>query len=221
MKLIGLVGFIGSGKGTFADTLVERHGFVKESFANGVKDATAVVFGWDRKLLEGDTDVSRIWREQPDAFWSKRFNKEFSPRLALQLMGTEAGRGVFHEDIWIHSLEKRLKEDKDYVIADVRFPNEIAAIRNMGGKVLRVKRGENPEWYLAAIDQNTKDNCKDMEQNYPSVHYSEWAWVGSALDGVVDNNCNLENIPKRVDQMLNLLYNSHVEANEVVYHEIV
>ena len=53
--IVGLVGFIGAGKGTVADLLVERHNFIKESFANSVKDAVSVVFGWDRALLEGDT----------------------------------------------------------------------------------------------------------------------------------------------------------------------
>ena len=212
MKLIGLVGFIGSGKGAFADVLVERHGFIKESFANGVKDATATVFGWDRKLLEGDTDTSRIWREQPDAFWSKRFGKEFSPREALQLMGTEAGRGVFHPDLWIHSLERRLKEDKDYVIADVRFPNEIKAIQEMGGKVVRIKRGENPEWYYTALDFNMKASTIQPE----GIHSSEWAWIGSAMDAIVDNNSDISSIPKKVDLMIDSLYNKHVEANEVI-----
>ena len=213
MRLIGLCGFIGSGKGLFADTLVERHGFVKESFANGVKDATATVFGWDRKMLEGDTDISRVWREKPDQFWSKKFGKEFSPRLALQLMGTEAGRGVFHEDLWIYSLERRLQEDKDYVIADVRFPNEIKAIQEMGGKVVRIKRGPNPEWYYTALDYNMRASSVKPDD---SIHSSEWAWIGTALDAIVDNNCDLEQVPKNVDKMLHSLYNIHVEANEVI-----
>jgi len=50
--IIGLVGFIGAGKGTVADILVEKHGFIKESFANSVKDAVSVIFGWDRTFLK-------------------------------------------------------------------------------------------------------------------------------------------------------------------------
>ena len=115
--IVGLVGFIGSGKGTVADLLVSNHGFIKESFANSVKDAVSAVFGWDRILLEGDTTESRVWREKPDQFWSKKLGKEFSPRLALQLMGTEAGRDVFHTDIWVHTVERRCSPNKNYVIA--------------------------------------------------------------------------------------------------------
>ena len=121
--IIGLVGFIGAGKGTVADLLVDRHDFVKESFASSVKDSVSAVFGWDRSLLEGDTAESRAWRETPDKWWSEKLGKTFSPRLALQLMGTEAGRDVFHEDLWVHTLMRRCENapNKNYVIADVRF----------------------------------------------------------------------------------------------------
>lgn len=57
--LIGVVGFAGSGKGTVADILVRDHGFKKLSFADALKDAVATIFGWERHLLEGDTDESR------------------------------------------------------------------------------------------------------------------------------------------------------------------
>ena len=139
--LIGLVGFIGSGKGTVADILVKKHNFTKLSLADTLKDATAVIFGWPRHLLEGDTDESRAWRETPDEWWSSRFEYEFTPRLALQMMGTEAGRDVFHQDIWLRSLERRMELYPNVVIADVRFPNEIEFIQSEGGFIVRVNRG--------------------------------------------------------------------------------
>ena len=81
--LIGVVGLIGSGKGTVSDRLVEQHGYQKDSFAKSLKDAVAAMFNWDRNLLEGDTDASRQWREQPDAFWSEKFGKPTTPRWVL------------------------------------------------------------------------------------------------------------------------------------------
>jgi hypothetical protein len=146
--IIGLVGFIGSGKGTVGD-MFESHGFVKDSFAKPLKDACSVMFGWPRELLEGDTEVSRKWREEPDTFWSEKFGYSFTPRYALQLMGTEAGRNVFHQDIWVMSLLNRAK-GKDVVVTDVRFKNEINYIQENGGIIVRVKRGEEPEWYNLA-----------------------------------------------------------------------
>jgi hypothetical protein len=105
--IVGLVGFIGAGKGTVADILTRKYGFQKESFANAVKDAVAPIFGWERKMLEGDTQESRVWRESKDYWWSEALGMDFSPRLALQLMGTEAGRNVFGTNLWVLSMIKR------------------------------------------------------------------------------------------------------------------
>jgi len=220
--IVGLVGFIGAGKGTVADLLVERHGFVKESYANSVKDSCAAVFGWDRAMLEGDTPESRAWREQPDEWWSDKLGREFSPRLALQLMGTEAGRDVFHPDLWVHTVMRRCEQApwNNYVIADVRFPNEIYAIKMSGGKVIRVRRGDDPEWYNLAIECNLGWHSKDAMLNaYPEVHYSEWAWIGGNYDIVMDNNCPFDELKVRVDKIVDSIYNNHVEENEVVNYE--
>ena len=213
--IVGLVGLIGAGKGTVADLLVERHGFIKESFANSVKDSCAAVFGWDRALLEGDTPESRAWREQPDKWWSEKLGREFSPRFALQLMGTEAGRDVFHPDLWVHTVMRRCQSTVNYVIADVRFPNEINAIKNSGGYIIRVRRGDDPEWFALARECNVQDKLDVMRNAYPEVHYSEWAWIGQHYDVVMDNNCTLEELKTRVDNVIDCLYTNCVEANEV------
>ena len=207
--IVGLVGFIGAGKGTVADLLVDRHDFEKESFANSVKDAVATIFGWNRALLEGDTPESRAWREQDDKFWSEKLGKPFSPRLALQLMGTEAGRDVFHPDLWVHTVLRRCENAPyhNYVIADVRFPNEINAIRESGGIIVRVKRGDEPEWYNVALKTNKKLNYYGMAQEYPDVHFSEWAWVGSEIDFEISNNGSLDELKEKVDLLVDFAYN--------------
>ena len=72
--IIGVCGFIGSGKDTIADYLTNFHGFRRESFASTLKDAVAQVFGWDRTLLEGRTKQAREWRERVDPWWAERLN---------------------------------------------------------------------------------------------------------------------------------------------------
>jgi hypothetical protein len=203
--IIGLVGFIGSGKGTVADILTRNHGFSKESFADAVKDAIAPIFGWERHLLEGDTLESRKWRESPDEWWTEKLGKPFSPRYALQLMGTEAGRNVFHTDLWVLSLLRRIDPAKNYVIADVRFPNEIDLIREHGGKVVRVKRGEEPEWFSTAEAYNVSTNWDGSLQkmrDYPEVHYSEFAWIGKGMDDEINNSTTLDDLEKKVARLM-------------------
>ena len=73
-----------------------------------------------------------------------------SIRYMLQTLGTEWGRNLIHPDIWILEAERRLKQmsnanDTDgVIITDCRFPNEADKIHEMGGKVIRIVRPNNP-----------------------------------------------------------------------------
>jgi rhodanese-related sulfurtransferase len=210
--IIGVIGFIGSGKGTAADILVEKHGFVKLSFADAVKDATAAIFGWQRSLLEGDTEESREFREKSDDWWATKFGyKSFTPRLALQLMGTEAGRDVFHKDVWVYALERKMEMYKNVVIADVRFPNEIEWMHSKGGFAVRVCRGADPEWYETAIQAN-KHGLTDLMADY-KVHYSEWAWAGQIMDYQLDNNGSISMLEADIGHMLKV-FSGPIVKNE-------
>ena len=201
--LIGVVGFIGSGKGAVGD-LLEQKGFVKDSFAKPLKDACSAMFGWPRELLEGDTEVSRKWREEHDSFWSEKFGYAFTPRLALQLMGTEAGRNVFHQDIWVVSLLNRAK-CKNVVVTDVRFKNEIDYIQQNGGIIVRVKRGEEPEWYKLAEDAAAGLSSAIMEIKDKGIHQSEWDWIGSDFNYTIENEGSLEDLGNQIDGLLQFI----------------
>lgn len=211
--IIGMVGFIGSGKDTAANYLSAYHGFRNDSFASSLKDALSVVFGWPRDLLEGVTPEARAWREQVDPWWAKRLDMpRLTPRYMLQLWGTEICRQGFHDDIWIASLENKLRKSvDDVVISDVRFPNEIAAIRKFGGICVWVKRGELPHWYDCALRENTtpedeqwllEDAQQLMAQAYPEVHHSEWAWIGQSFDAEIDNNGTLEQLHAQLKNLV-------------------
>jgi hypothetical protein len=199
--IIGFVGFIGSGKDTAADYLVNFHGFRRDSFANTLKDAVSAVFGWDRTLLEGRTKEAREWREQVDPWWAERLSMpHLTPRWVLQYWGTEVCRQGFHDDIWIASLENKMRKTTDnIVISDVRFPNEIKAIHNAGGKVVRVVRGADPEWYQDAWNvnqgpQNMNWALSKMQMEQFKIHASEWAWIGKDIDLEIDNNNTIDQL---------------------------
>lgn len=194
--IVGLVGLIGAGKDTIADYLVNTHEFRRESFANTLKDSVAAVFGWDREMLEGRSRQSRTWREQVDVWWADRLNMpSLTPRWVLQNWGTEVCRRGFHDDIWIASLENKLRTSQDnIVISDCRFPNEIKSIRRAGGKIVCVVRGPAPDWYQDAVvvnqgpDHNIGWSSAQNRMKTLNIHASETAWIGTEFDAVVDNN---------------------------------
>lgn len=181
-RIYAFCGFAGSGKDTAANFMVEEYGFKKVSFADTLKDCVSAVFGWDRKLLQGDTEESRIFREKEDLYWSTKMGKHITPRIVLQQVGTEVWRN-FHGNIWIDSLMKRINDDTSskYVISDLRFYNEFLALKSAGAKIIKVNR-QTPHWYRDAKDfLNSTSNKKYsyplsdfMLRSYPMVHSSEY-----------------------------------------------
>ena len=201
--IIGICGFIGSGKDTAADYLVNFHEFRRESFANTLKDAVSAVFGWDRDLLEGRTKAAREWREQVDPWWASRLGKpQLTPRWVLQYWGTEVCRQGFHDDMWIASLENKLRKSPDnVVISDCRFPNEIKAIKEQKGRIVWIQRGELPWWHDIAVRANQGNLDAQQVLTSHNVHASETAWAGTEFDNIIDNNGSIDNLYQRLKSL--------------------
>jgi len=196
--IIGLCGLIGSGKGTVADCLVEHHGFQKLSFADSLKDGVAAMFDWPRYMLEGDTEQSRQWREQADAFWTAEMGYEVTPRLVLQKVGTECMRQGLFDDIWVSRTKQKLQSDThaNFVLPDVRFPNEIDMIHQQGGVVVHVQRGPLPNW----AEQLQKHGVQPEQ-----IHASEWAWMQSSMDFHIRNDGSLHDLKNQVSNLLDAI----------------
>lgn len=225
--IIGFVGLIGSGKDTAADYLVNFHQFRRDSFAASLKDAVANVFGWNRELLEGRTKQSREWRETRDEWWSRRLNMDITPRWVLQNWGTEVCRQGFHQDIWVASMENRLRKSTDsVVISDCRFPNELSAISRAGGFIIHVQRGDLPEWWDNADIWNNSDKNPGAEPpaRLGLPHASEWSWVGSPyIDTVIENDGTIaelyENLEIAIDIFSKNQYTEVLDNKEFEQHE--
>lgn len=132
--IIGFAGRKTSGKTTAAGALVEM-GCHPYSFAQPLKnmaDVLLVALG-----LDGD--------ELAEAYDAKEqiiHPCEVSMRHLLQTLGTEWGRQQIHPDLWVMCAQAYFERFSgfDHVIDDVRFENEAALIRKMGGVIIHVTR---------------------------------------------------------------------------------
>lgn len=215
--IIGIVGFIGTGKSTIGRILETDFGYQSISFASNLKDAVSDIFGWPRELLEGNTSESRKFRETIDKKWSEELKREITPRLALQLMGTEAGRNIFGQNVWVYSTMRKIEnsDNPNWVITDCRFSNEMDSIRKRGGKIIHVKRGLEPVWLQTALETNARmhspNSPEHMTKKYPDIHISEWGWVGKSMDAILHNNSTEEELRKNVRLVLKHFNGSNSE----------
>jgi len=207
--IVGITGRIGSGKDTIAEYLIASHSFKKLSFAGSLKDAVAPLFGWDREMLDGITQTSREWREQIDPWWAKRLDiPHLTPRWVLQHIGTDVLRQHFHTDIWVASLENKLKQTKDnIVITDCRFRNELDAIKSANGITIRVERGRKPSWYNTALEfqkgvRHFGWAIARSRLEKEGIHESEYSSVGLDYDYTIDNNSTLTDLYAKVGKIL-------------------
>jgi hypothetical protein len=131
--IIGLTGKKGCGKSTVGRIIAEEWGYGIKSFATPIKLMLSAMGLSDDELYNPEKKEEII----------PEFGK--SPRELMQLLGTEFGRTLVSQNIWVASLEKHLEQGQSYVIDDVRFPNEAAMIRANGGIVVRIVRGLDDE----------------------------------------------------------------------------
>lgn len=142
MRLIGLAGYKGSGKSTAAKYLREEKGFRVVPMASVLKDMLAT-FGLSERQIHGDL------KEEPDPgiLCGK------SPRWAMQTLGTEWGRELIGDDVWIRAWWAKVEREAAYCDSvsprpgmlkaccdDVRFANEAEFIRSKGGIIAMIER---------------------------------------------------------------------------------
>lgn len=169
--IIGLTGPARAGKDTVADMLVRR-GFTKMAFADPIYDATQAMFGWTREFIEAH-------KEEPIGPGGK------SPRFLMQALGTEWGRAMVASTLWVDLWRQRAQAARQHVVVPgVRFENEAAAIREMGGHVVRVVRPDAP-----AVRQ----------------HASEAGVPDELVSWELHNDSTIESLERRVDVWLTAL----------------
>lgn len=201
MNIVSFVGFADAGKSTAALVLASQ-GYISMSFADAIKDCVAAIFCWDRAMLEGNTPESRVFRMTVDPWWADKLGiPDFTPRFAMQNIGTECFRHHFHDLIWVYNVERRLMLSgaDSFVFGDVRHPNEINLTKQLGGKLIRIKKGIDPVWFELAKEANAGDqDAQRIMRDIHKVHDSEMAWIGCEFDHVVNNDETISDLVKKI-----------------------
>jgi hypothetical protein len=136
-KIIGITGLYGSGKDTVADIIASVYpqlNWQKLHLADGVKAVYEALTG--QKVPAG---------EAYNQHWKAQYNStlECTNREILEGIG-HGLRNSIHQDVWVKRLEIKLRDGGNYIIPDVRYPNELRVIEQHGGRMIRVSRPDNP-----------------------------------------------------------------------------
>ena len=209
-----LCGVSRSGKSTLGDSLNARFGYQVSAFAEPLKQAAKVIFGFDEEHLYGPSET----REVPyprfkfsghcfecheecinlgSAGWycptcCAKYPRHITPRLALQTLGTAWGRRLC-PDIWAEACFAAMRPDRAYVVTDCRFSNERVAGRDHGGCVVLLQRG---------LEESHSPHPSEKEVR-------DAAAIPELFDVVLDNRegSPRENFGKLVDALCQLDHN--------------
>lgn len=170
-RLVGLSGFAGAGKDSLAAALAAEHGYQRVAFADRVKALAVALDPALAARVEAGTPLDELKAEPAVRRW-------------LQDVGY-AVRQVLGEDVWVRAALDRLDPRGRYAITDVRFENELAAVRAQAGVVVRIERpGVGPA------------NGHPSEMELADRH--DW-------DLVVDNAGGLDDLAAAADQIAALV----------------
>jgi hypothetical protein len=202
MQIIGFCGFIGAGKSESARYVRDTYDFELMAFGDSLKDCVAAIYCWPRHLLDGNTEESRIFRDTVDVWWEKNLGiPKFTPRFALTNFGTDIMRNYCHKEIWTMTIERKILNASQgkIVFGDVRHADEFELINQLGGKVYRVKRGPNPEWFFMAESANKGNKIAMAYMKNLGIHKSEYEWIGQNIADTIPNDSTLRLLHNLID----------------------
>ena len=163
--IIGLTGKAGAGKTTAASFLVRDLGFTCVKFAALLK-GMLYTLGLSYAHIEGEL------KEVPCAFLCGK-----TPRYAMQTLGTEWGRNMLGDDVWVRVAMQRVRLYPNVVFDDMRYPNEAAAIKARQGVIWTIERPS-----IALVE----------------AHASEAAHATIQPDAILTNNGTLDQLREAV-----------------------
>jgi hypothetical protein len=178
MSIIGLSGYARSGKDSAAAILVDECGFTRVAFADVLRDMAYAIDPYVQ--LHNQDSFGRLSTIIDIYGWDRAKTAFPDVRRFLQRLGTEGGRDILGENIWVDTAFARAPSDK-LVITDLRFPNEVDAVKARGGTTARIHRPG-----VAA----------------PNNHASEHSLDGISFDYNINNDGSLEDFRMKILELV-------------------
>lgn len=202
--IIGLSGYAKSGKDTVAEMILDitkkrlpAYGYTYQikKFSAKLKKIASILLGIPEKKFEDQEfkqallggEWGTIEKNPLNAitpFEKVNFVSLMSVREFLQKLGTDAVRDGLHPNAWVNALMAEYKKNKNWIITDVRFPNEAQAIKERGGLIIRIER----------------EGIKPV-----NAHPSETALDKWDFDRRIENNGTLDELKESVITLLKTL----------------
>lgn len=174
--IIGICGLANSGKTTASKFLVEEYGLKKLSFAQGLKDML-IALGVPSDVVWGPAAI----KEKP-----LQILNGHTARHALQTLGTEWGRNCMGEDFWVNQWAARVADYPNGVVCDdVRFPNEVAKIKEMGGLIIRLRRNGAGVGDAGGA-QHASEDIETLHHDFTCLNNGTILELQAALRTIVD-----------------------------------
>lgn len=195
--IISLSGYAGSGKNAVADILIEQHGFKAYAWADTLRAAAAAlnpIVAYPSPSLRSDVVPEPVrYNDAIEALGYDTAKFTYPEvRQILQRLGTEVGRYILGENIWVDTTLTRINKsgDSNVVITDTRFPNEVDAVKNY----------PFDEGFTARVNRPGVNALND--------HPSETSLNDYSFDYELNNNGTLEDLGLKVQEMLNFFEKS-------------
>lgn len=189
IPLIGLCGFAQAGKDTAASYLTGMYSFTRVAFADALRDVLYALnpIAAHNDAYRGLSDAPykdggpfvRVRDLVDSKGWDKAKTAKNDIRELLQRLGTEAGREIIDQNLWVRMGEEKIeKAPGPVVITDCRFPNEVNMVRRRKGTLIWVERpGNGPanahasEHSVSQVDCDyTVTNGGSLEQLYDHLN---------------------------------------------------
>lgn len=182
MTVIVLSGYARAGKDTVADILVQDHGYKKVAYADRLRECTYAL----NPIVAFKHDGPTFLQSVIDVYgWEGYKKSEYSDeiRRLIQRLGTEVGRNLISENVWVNATLASIEGQENVVISDGRFDNEVQPVRYRGGV----------SWGV------TRDGVVALNN-----HSSENGVSESLIDYTLENNGTIEDLRQNVANMLQL-----------------